>query len=52
MWSGFRANQKVRKFNVKPLQGPVAQSPIKLILEWRKILIVIYLLLKDDFSQD
>ena len=33
-------------------QGPVPQSPIKLILDLWKILIAIYLLFKKDFSQD
>ena len=34
------------------VQGPVPQSPIKLILDKWKMLIAIYLLLKKDFSQD
>ena len=33
-------------------QGPVVQSPIKLFLDWWKILIVVYLPLKEDFEQD
>ena len=33
-------------------QGPVPQRPIKLIPDWWKILIAIYLPLKKDFSQD
>ena len=37
---------------VRYVQGPVVQTPIKLILDLWKILIVIYLLLKNDFSQN